>query len=140
MIRRRQDQLSIDDLLAFGPHRSARELLSPRMRSIDEALDDPDLVDDAYGILAERRPESRTNGRPGTPAETVVRLLVLKHLKNWSYEELEWEVRGSLGYRYFCPSSSACSSRRRRSSGAENRIGQPSLESSSKSRRRKAVW
>ncbi len=40
-------------------------------------------------------------GRPGTPAETVLRLLVLKHLLDVSYERLEWEVRGSLAYRYF---------------------------------------
>jgi IS5 family transposase len=28
--------------------------------------------------------------------------LVLKHLKNWSYEQLEWEVKGNLVYRHFC--------------------------------------
>src|SRR5207253_4434281 len=35
-------------------------------------------------------------------AEVVMRLLVLKHLKGWSYEQLEWEVRGSVAYRHFC--------------------------------------
>ena len=29
-------------------------------------------------------------------------MLVLKHLKNWSYEQLEWEVKGNLVYRHFC--------------------------------------
>ncbi len=29
-------------------------------------------------------------------------MLVLKHLKSWSYEQLEWEVTGNLVYRYFC--------------------------------------
>jgi transposase, IS5 family len=31
-----------------------------------------------------------------------LRLLVLKHLKAWSYEQLEREVRGSVAYRHFC--------------------------------------
>ena len=29
-------------------------------------------------------------------------MLVLKHLKSWSYEQLEWEVTGNLVYRHFC--------------------------------------
>jgi IS5 family transposase len=29
-------------------------------------------------------------------------MLVLKHLKQWTYEQLEWEVTGNLGYRHFC--------------------------------------
>jgi IS5 family transposase len=29
-------------------------------------------------------------------------MLVLKHLRQWSYEELEWEVNGNLVYRRFC--------------------------------------
>ena len=36
------------------------------------------------------------------PAEMALRMLVLKHLKNWSYEQLEWEVKGNLVYRHFC--------------------------------------
>jgi IS5 family transposase len=28
--------------------------------------------------------------------------LVLKHLKRWSYDQLEWEVRGNVVYRHFC--------------------------------------
>lgn len=46
--------------------------------------------------------DSARRGRPGTPAEVVLRLLVLKHLRNWSYAELEWEVTGNLVYRRFC--------------------------------------
>src|SRR5262249_43277051 len=45
--------------------------------------------------------EEWTRGRQGTPAEVVLRLLVLKHLKNWSYETLEKEVRANLVYRQF---------------------------------------
>ena len=37
----------------------------------------------------------------GTPAEMVLRLLILKHVRNWSYEVLEREVRANLVYRDF---------------------------------------
>src|SRR5205807_41782 len=36
-----------------------------------------------------------------TPAETVLRLLILKHVRNWSYEVLEREARANLVYRDF---------------------------------------
>ena len=41
-------------------------------------------------------------GRPSTPAEVVLRLLVLKHIRSWSYEQLQWEVTGNYVYRRFC--------------------------------------
>ncbi|MGH7302864.1 MAG: ISNCY family transposase, partial [Candidatus Rokuibacteriota bacterium] len=41
-------------------------------------------------------------GRYGTPATVVLRMLVLKHLSDWSFEACEREVRGSLVYRAFC--------------------------------------
>jgi IS5 family transposase len=54
-----------------------------------------------YEALVRRHPRSRTRGRLGTPAEVVLRMLVLKHLRNWSFQILEWEVRANLVYRQF---------------------------------------
>ena len=54
-----------------------------------------------YEALAKRHPKSRSRGRPATPAEMVLRLLILKHVRNWSYEVLEREVRANLVYRDF---------------------------------------
>ena len=54
-----------------------------------------------YEALAKRHPKSRCCGRRGTPADVVLRLLTLKHIRNWSYEELEREVRANLVYRDF---------------------------------------
>src|SRR5256884_6777036 len=34
-----------------------------------------------------------------TPAEVLLRLLLLKHIRNWSYDVLEREVRANLVYR-----------------------------------------
>ena len=45
---------------------------------------------------------SSRRGRYGTPAEVALRMLGLKHLKSWSYEQLQWEVTGHLVYRHFC--------------------------------------
>ena len=71
------------------------------MRHADAILDDDDVVSAVYEALTKRHPKSRTRGRRGAPAEMVVRLLVLKHLRNWSYATLEREVRGNLVYRDF---------------------------------------
>ena len=54
-----------------------------------------------YEALVKRHPKSRSRGRPAAPAEMVLRLLVLKHIRNWSYQVLEREVRPNLVYRDF---------------------------------------
>ena len=54
------------------------------MRQADALLDDDTLVAAVYDALTRRHPQSRTRGRPGAPADMVLRLLVLKHLRNWS--------------------------------------------------------
>jgi transposase, IS5 family len=71
------------------------------MRQVDALLADRELVQIVYEALARRWPKSRTRGRPATPAEVVLRLLLLKHLRNWSYRVLEREVRANLVYRQF---------------------------------------
>src|SRR5712691_4221126 len=71
------------------------------MRDADRLLDDPELVNIVHQVLLKRRPKSRTRGRLSTPAEVVLRLMVLKHLRNWSYGVLAREVRANLVYRQF---------------------------------------
>lgn len=71
------------------------------MRQVDQVLTDPELLNTVYEALARRWPQSRTRGRKGTPAEVVLRLLLLKHIRNWSYAILEREVRANLVYRQF---------------------------------------
>jgi IS5 family transposase len=77
------------------------ELWEDWMRHVDAVLDDPQLLDAAYQALARRWTHSRTCGRRGTPVDVVVRLLILKHIRNWSYAALEREVRSNLVYRQF---------------------------------------
>src|SRR5205809_4922481 len=71
------------------------------MRHADRLLDYPELVNIVHQVLLKRRPKSRTRGRLSTPAEVVLRLMVLKHVRNWSYGVLAREVRANLVYRQF---------------------------------------
>ena len=71
------------------------------MPHADAMLDDDEVLSIVYEALATRHPKSRTRGRRGAPAEMVVRLLVLKHVRNWSYATVEREVRTNLVYRAF---------------------------------------
>jgi transposase, IS5 family len=71
------------------------------MLKVDELLEQDQLVEMVHQALQQRHPQSGTRGRKATPAEVVLRLLVLKHLKNCSYETLEKEVRPNLVYRQF---------------------------------------
>lgn len=101
--RRRQSQLTFSDVALFGGKLPPPDqLMDPRLRRIDALLDDPALVDVVFEALRRRRMHSADRGRASTPAEVVLRLLVLKHLRNWSYEALQWEVTGNIGYRRFC--------------------------------------
>jgi len=98
MIRTRHHQPSLwTSVLA----EEAEELWEPWMRSADRLLDDEQLVDRVFEAQGKRFLKSRTRGRKQTPAEVVLRLLILKHVRDWSYEVLEREVRANLVYRTF---------------------------------------
>jgi IS5 family transposase len=101
MIRRRDGQRSLWDAVLFGAP-DPRALMDPTLRQIDEILDDEELVDGVLEAMRGRFEQSARRGRKGTPAEVALRMLVLKHMKKWSYEDLEWEVTGNLVYRHFC--------------------------------------
>jgi hypothetical protein len=84
--------------LSFGDRLIAEEvdgLYEEWMVHADEVLADEAIVMAAYEALAKRHRLSRTRGRRGFCAEVVVRLLVLKHARNWSYAVLEREVRAN---------------------------------------------
>src|SRR5215468_12232040 len=78
------------------------ELWEPWMRVVDELLEDEALLDAVYDAQGKRHPQSRVRGREQTPAEVTLRMLILKHVRNWSYETLEREVRANVVYRNFC--------------------------------------
>ncbi len=73
------------------------DLLDP----MDQLLKDPELVGLVRTCLAGRRPASTRTGRTGIAPDRVLRCCVLKHLKGWSFRELERELRSNLIYRQF---------------------------------------
>ena len=73
------------------------DLLDP----VDALLDDAELVGLVHERLARRRPLSTRRGRPSIAPDRLLRCCVMKHLKGWSFRELEREVRSSLVYRRF---------------------------------------
>lgn len=77
------------------------DLWEPWMRQADRILEDEKLLSIAYEALLRRHPKSRTRGRLGVAAEIVVRMLLLKHIRNWSFDVVEREVRPNLLYREF---------------------------------------
>lgn len=54
------------------------------MRVADQLWEDEVLLDCVYDAQAKRHQPSRTRGRKQTPAEVVLRLLLLKPARNWS--------------------------------------------------------
>jgi IS5 family transposase len=77
------------------------DLWEPWMRQADHLLEDEKILNIVYEALVRRHPGSRTRGRLGVPAEIVVRMLLLKHIRNWSFDVVEREVRPNLLYREF---------------------------------------
>jgi transposase, IS5 family len=80
---------------------TVEDLWEPWMRHADQALEDDTLLLIIQQELAKRCKKSKTRGRKATPAEVVLRMLLLKHLRDWSYETLSREVRANLVYRQF---------------------------------------
>ena len=98
MIEMRRAQLSFGDGLIAD---EIKDLWEAWMLHADAVLSDQQLIAIVYEALAKRHPNSRRRGRLGMPAEVVLRLLILKHARNWSYGVLEHEVRANLVYRDF---------------------------------------
>jgi Transposase domain (DUF772) len=78
-----------------------RALWEGWMVEADKLLEDEELIDLVYEAQGERHEHSPTRGRSQTPAEMALRLLLLKHVRNWSFDTLEREVKMNLAYRDF---------------------------------------
>lgn len=97
MVRRHQRQRSVWEVVLPD----ADKLWPADLRRIDVLLEDEAMLEPIVTALEARWAQSRRRGRPGTPANVVLRMLVLKHLYRWSYDELEREVRTNLVFRAF---------------------------------------
>src|SRR4051794_29591713 len=97
MIRDRYDPV---DLFTQIPRLCLQ--FEPVLSHLDRLLEDDALFAAVKADLARRSPRSLTHGRSSTPVEVILRLLVVRRLYGWSYEETEHFVGDSLILRQFC--------------------------------------
>ena len=97
MLRDRYNPMNLFDLVpALGLQ------TDPILTQLDSLLDDDVLFQSIKHDLSQRFPRTSTFGRPSTPVEVMLRMLVVKHLYHWSYEQAEKWVSDSLVLRQFC--------------------------------------
>ena len=97
MLRNRYERTDLFDLV---PQLDLR--FEPQLEQLDRLLDDEELLDRVRDDLARRHPRTRSRGRPSTPVEVILRMLVVMRLYGWSYEQAEYFVNDSLVLRQFC--------------------------------------
>lgn len=103
MTERQHAQLTLTSIVLYGlAIASPDELMDPELRRVDGLLDDKQLVDVVFEAMQNRWAQSAKRGRRGTPAEVALRMLVLRKLRGWTFDRLEWEVTGNIAYRRFC--------------------------------------
>lgn len=97
MLRDRYDPMDLFELVpALGMG------TDPVLTRLDALVDDDALFRAVKADLARRFPRTPIDGRPSTPVGVILRMLVVKHLYGWSYEQTERWVSDSLVLRQFC--------------------------------------
>lgn len=97
MLRDRYDPL---DIFACIPTLAMR--MDPVLAQIDMLLADDTLFAAVKADLLTRFPHTATDGRPSTPVEVILRMLLVKHLYDWSFPQTSQFVSDSLVLRQFC--------------------------------------
>jgi transposase, IS5 family len=97
VLRNRYDPMDLFELVpALGLE------LDPELARLDRLLDDDRLFQTVRADLVRRYPHTATRGRPSTPVEVLLRMLIVKRLYRWSDAETERFVGDSLVLRQFC--------------------------------------
>src|SRR5438105_354293 len=95
-----RDRYTPVDLFELVPAWGLR--FEPELVQLDQLLEDDQLFQLIRRDLGQRWPQTAVTGRPSTPVEVILRLLVVQHLYGWSYEQVEHFVNDSLVLRQFC--------------------------------------
>jgi hypothetical protein len=93
------------DLFAEQPHREKIDTLGDPLAETEAAIDFATLAAEVDRIAP--RPTSPRGGRPPFPAETMVRILVLKRLYNLSDEQMDYQLLDRMRDKRFCRLSNA---------------------------------
>jgi transposase, IS5 family len=86
----------------FAPVPKLAQEIDPVLRKLDSLLDDDALYQQVRADFGKRYRFTLVHGRHSTPVEVLLRMLILKHLYQWSYKECEGRVADSLVLRWFC--------------------------------------
>ncbi|MGE0538854.1 MAG: ISNCY family transposase [Dehalococcoidia bacterium] len=95
-----RDHAPVVDLFALVPALDLR--FEPVLARLDVLLDDDQLFRAVRADLARRFPRTLCTGRPSTPVDVILRLLVVRRLYDWSYGQTQQFVGDSLVLRQFC--------------------------------------
>ena len=95
-----RDRYEPVDLFALAP--ALALTFEPVLARLDVLLDDDVLFRAVRDDLARRYPRTQVTGRPSTPVEVLLRMLIVRRLYGWSYAETEQFVGDSLVLRQFC--------------------------------------
>src|SRR2546430_12326482 len=85
----------------FAPVPKLAQEIDPVLRKLDGLLDDDALYQQVRNDFGKRYRSTLVHGRHSTPVEVLLRMLLLKHLFGWSYQEAEDRVDESLVLRWF---------------------------------------
>ena len=94
------DRYPVEDVFARVPELA--DQTDPVLVQLDRLLDDDRLYAQVRADLGHRYRLTLVHGRHSTPAEVLLRLLVVQHLYAWSYQETVERVADSLVLRWFC--------------------------------------
>jgi IS5 family transposase len=97
MLRERYDEDKF-----FMTIQSLASEMDPELAQIDRLLDDDEIFRMIKQDFAQRYAHTVSTGRPSTPVEVVLRMLVVRRLYKWSYADTEHHVKDSLVLRRFC--------------------------------------
>jgi IS5 family transposase len=76
--------------------------MDPVLRQLDPRLDDDRLLEAVQAEVARRWPRPLMDGRPSTPVEVILRMLVVKHWDGWSDAATERGGSDRLVWRPCC--------------------------------------
>jgi transposase, IS5 family len=94
------DRYEAEDVFARVPQMAQR--IDPVLKELDQLLDDDILYREVRADFGKRHRWTLVHGRHSTPVEVILRMLIVKHLHQWSYQETEEQVDQNLILRWFC--------------------------------------
>lgn len=94
------DAYQPEDVFARVPELAAQ--IDPVLQTLDGLLEDDQLYQQVRDDLGKRYRFTLVHGRHSTPVEVILRMLLCKHLYQWSFKETEEQVKDSLVLRWFC--------------------------------------